>query len=187
MTLAGITDAYGKGPDHTDKMRGTAKLIVSMLRTWSGANCSGQMSPVRQLTFLLYHRLDVFLCARQASITNSSGWPSNTNPINESQSLTYSFDTASSLPFCSQEIILDMFFELFNIKPPEWHQAFLDGRRLTSEFYVLCVVFTGLTRVISVSTESNKRCSESRGRTTEQTRRSQTYRSIRCAVDISVL
>lgn len=25
-----------------------------------------------------------------------------------------------------------MFFDLFNIKPPEWHQAFIDGRRLTS-------------------------------------------------------
>ena len=27
-----------------------------------------------------------------------------------------------------------MFFDLFNIKPPEWHQAFIDGRRLTSRF-----------------------------------------------------
>ena len=43
---------------------------------------------------------------------------------------------------------MDMFFELFNIKPPEWHQAFLDGRRLTSEFHVLRVVFIGLTRAI---------------------------------------
>ncbi len=32
-----------------------------------------------------------------------------------------------------QEIILDMFFDLLNIKPPEWHRAFIDGRRLTSE------------------------------------------------------
>ena len=45
MTLAGITAAYGKGPDHTDKMRGTAKLIVAMLRTWSGTNRSSYTFP----------------------------------------------------------------------------------------------------------------------------------------------
>ena len=27
-----------------------------------------------------------------------------------------------------QEIILDMFFDLFNIKPPEFSQAFIEGR-----------------------------------------------------------
>ena len=31
----------------------------------------------------------------------------------------------------TRDIILDMFFDLLNIKPPEWHQAFIDGRRLT--------------------------------------------------------
>jgi rapamycin-insensitive companion of mTOR len=31
-----------------------------------------------------------------------------------------------------QEIILDIFFELLNIKSPEWYQTFIDGRRLTS-------------------------------------------------------
>lgn len=36
MAMAGVTDAYGKGPEHSEKMQGTAKLIVSMLRTWSG-------------------------------------------------------------------------------------------------------------------------------------------------------
>ena len=33
-----------------------------------------------------------------------------------------------------QEIILDMFFELLNLKTPEWYQTFIDGRRLTSEY-----------------------------------------------------
>lgn len=32
-----------------------------------------------------------------------------------------------------------MFFDLFNIKPPEWHQAFIDGRRLTSTIYPLSI------------------------------------------------
>ena len=27
-----------------------------------------------------------------------------------------------------------MFFDLLNIKPPEWHRAFIDGRRLTSKY-----------------------------------------------------
>ena len=31
-----------------------------------------------------------------------------------------------------QEIVLDMFFELLNIKTPDWFQSFIDGRRLTS-------------------------------------------------------
>jgi rapamycin-insensitive companion of mTOR len=30
-----------------------------------------------------------------------------------------------------------MFFDLLNIKPPEWYQTFIDGRRLTSEFFSL--------------------------------------------------
>lgn len=32
-----------------------------------------------------------------------------------------------------QEIILDMFFDLLNIKAPEWYKTFIDGRRLTSK------------------------------------------------------
>lgn len=36
-----------------------------------------------------------------------------------------------------QEIILDMFFELLNIKTPEWFQTFIDGRRLTSQLLEL--------------------------------------------------
>jgi rapamycin-insensitive companion of mTOR len=38
----------------------------------------------------------------------------------------------------TREIVLDMFFEILNIKPAEWYRAFLDGRRLTSKsFYGL--------------------------------------------------
>jgi rapamycin-insensitive companion of mTOR len=35
--LSGITDAYGKGEDHADKMKACAKIVQVMLRTWSGA------------------------------------------------------------------------------------------------------------------------------------------------------
>lgn len=36
MALSGITDAYGKGTEHVEKMRATTKIVASMLRTWSG-------------------------------------------------------------------------------------------------------------------------------------------------------
>ncbi|KAI0697900.1 Rapamycin-insensitive companion of mTOR, N-term-domain-containing protein [Cytidiella melzeri] len=92
MAMSGVTDAYGKGPDHAERMRGTTKLIVSMLRTWSGL---------------------MYFCAHDklALRTLVDGLRIPTLP--------------------TRDMILDMFFDLFNIKPPEWHQAFLDGRRLT--------------------------------------------------------
>lgn len=37
----------------------------------------------------------------------------------------------------SQEVILDMFFEILNIEVPDWGQAFMDGRRLTSEYQMV--------------------------------------------------
>ena len=38
MALSAVTDAYGKGPEHAERMRGVTKVIVSMLRTWSGSS-----------------------------------------------------------------------------------------------------------------------------------------------------
>jgi hypothetical protein len=38
----------------------------------------------------------------------------------------------SWLIYWTQEIVLDFFFDLFNIKTPKWYQTFIDGRRLTS-------------------------------------------------------
>ena len=38
MALSAITDAYGKGPDHAERMRGCTKVVQLMLRTWSGAS-----------------------------------------------------------------------------------------------------------------------------------------------------
>jgi hypothetical protein len=46
----------------------------------------------------------------------------------------------------TREIILDMFFEVLNIKPVEWYRAFLEGRRLTSGFSSI---------VLSQSTENS--------------------------------
>ena len=36
IALSGITDAYGKGVEHTEKIKGCARIVSSMLRTWSG-------------------------------------------------------------------------------------------------------------------------------------------------------
>ncbi|EPQ54453.1 hypothetical protein GLOTRDRAFT_116357 [Gloeophyllum trabeum ATCC 11539] len=92
IALSGVTDAYGKGPEHDERMRACAKIIVMLLRTWSG---------------LMYFSMGNMLAIRTI------------------------IDTLRIPSLDSREIIIDMFFDLLNIKPPEWHQTFIDGRRLT--------------------------------------------------------
>jgi len=36
MSLTALTDAYGKGPEHAERMRGCARIVQLMLWTWSG-------------------------------------------------------------------------------------------------------------------------------------------------------
>ncbi|KAI0632054.1 hypothetical protein C8Q77DRAFT_1158732 [Trametes polyzona] len=93
IALSGITDAYGRGPEHKEKMKGCSRIVSMMLRTWSGLMycCINDMAAIR----------GVIDCLRIPSLE-------------------------------TREIILDMFFDLLNIKPPEWHRAFIDGRRLTT-------------------------------------------------------
>ncbi|RDB17886.1 Target of rapamycin complex 2 subunit ste20 [Hypsizygus marmoreus] len=92
LALSAVTDAYGKGPDHADRMRGCTKIMHLMLRTWSG---------------LMYFCMDDMRAIR--SLVNTLRIPS----------------------LETRDIILDMFFDLLNIKSPEWYQTFIDGRRLT--------------------------------------------------------
>ncbi|KAJ7044185.1 Rapamycin-insensitive companion of mTOR, N-term-domain-containing protein [Mycena alexandri] len=92
MALSAVTDAYGKGPDHADRMRGCTKVIQLMLRSWSG---------------LMYFCMDNMRAIRSL------------------------IDTLRIPSLDTREIILDMFFDLLNIKTPEWYQTFIDGRRLT--------------------------------------------------------
>ncbi|KAK7048427.1 Rapamycin-insensitive companion of mTOR, N-term-domain-containing protein [Favolaschia claudopus] len=51
MAFSAVTDAYGKGPDHADRMRGCTKVIQLMLRTWSGLMyfCMDNMRAIRSL------------------------------------------------------------------------------------------------------------------------------------------
>ncbi|KAF5382569.1 hypothetical protein D9615_002880 [Tricholomella constricta] len=92
LALSAVTDSYGKGVEHADRMKSCTKVIQSMLRTWSG---------------LMYFCMDDMRAIR--SLVDTLRIPS--------------LDT--------REIILDMFFDLLNIKSPEWYQTFIDGRRLT--------------------------------------------------------
>ncbi|KAL1745112.1 Rapamycin-insensitive companion of mTOR, N-term-domain-containing protein [Schizophyllum fasciatum] len=92
IALTAITDAYGKGTEHADRMRGCAKVVQLMLRSWSGLMylCMGDMQAIKSLIEML---------------------------------------TLPSLE--TRDIILDMFFDLLNIRAPDWYQTFIDGRRLT--------------------------------------------------------
>ncbi|CAK5284163.1 unnamed protein product, partial [Mycena citricolor] len=92
MAFSAVTDAYGKGPDHADRMRGCVKVIQLMLRSWSG---------------LMYFCLDNMRAIRSL------------------------IDTIRIPSLETREIVIDMFFDLLNIKTPEWYQTFIDGRRLT--------------------------------------------------------
>ncbi|KZT18431.1 hypothetical protein NEOLEDRAFT_1125374 [Neolentinus lepideus HHB14362 ss-1] len=92
IALSGVTDAYGKGPEHDERMRACARIITLLLRTWSG---------------LMYFCMDNMRAIRTI------------------------IDTLRIPSLDSREIIIDMFFDLLNIKPPDWHQTFIDGRRLT--------------------------------------------------------
>ncbi|KAI6145691.1 Rapamycin-insensitive companion of mTOR, N-term-domain-containing protein [Pisolithus thermaeus] len=84
IALLAVTDAYGRGADHADRMRRCAKVIQLMLTN------------VERCVYSLMY----FCMEDQRAIK-------------------------------SVEIVLDMFFELLNIKPPEWYKTFIDGRRLT--------------------------------------------------------
>ncbi|KAF8578071.1 hypothetical protein K439DRAFT_1395907 [Ramaria rubella] len=90
--LSGITDAYGKGEGHAERMRACAKIVQVMLRTWSGL---------------------MYLC------------------MNDMMAVRATINTLRIPSLQTREIVLDMFFDLLNIKTPEWYQAFIAGRRLT--------------------------------------------------------
>lgn len=92
IALSAVTDAYGRGADHADRMRRCTTVIQLMLRTWSG---------------LMYFCME------------------------DQRAIKSIVDTLRIPSLDTREIVLDMFFNLLNIKPPEWYKTFIDGRRLT--------------------------------------------------------
>ncbi|KAF8918988.1 Rapamycin-insensitive companion of mTOR, N-term-domain-containing protein [Mucidula mucida] len=51
IALSPITDAYGKGPDHAERMKSSTKIIQGMLRSWSGLMyfCMADMRALRSI------------------------------------------------------------------------------------------------------------------------------------------
>ncbi|KAF9267369.1 hypothetical protein L218DRAFT_977972 [Marasmius fiardii PR-910] len=94
IALSTLTDAYGKGPEHAERMKRCVKVVQLMLRTWSGLMyfCMDDMRAIRSLV-----------------------------------------DTLRIPSLETRDIIINMFFDLFNIniKSPEWYQTFITGKRLT--------------------------------------------------------
>ncbi len=80
-----------------------------------------------------------------------------------------------------------MFFDLLNIKPPEWHQAFIDGRRLTSMSYNFSLDLIFERGRASVSQTANSLgFVEDTGGPFTTTRYPQTNRPIYCIVDFGI-
>ncbi|KAG8825817.1 hypothetical protein FRC19_010370, partial [Serendipita sp. 401] len=92
VAISNVTDAYGRGEGHVEAMKASARLVVTLLRSWIG---------------LLY------LCAHDMLAIKSL------------------VDVLRIPNMDTREIVLDMFFEVLNIKPADWYRTFLDGRRLT--------------------------------------------------------
>ncbi|KIY71243.1 hypothetical protein CYLTODRAFT_140340 [Cylindrobasidium torrendii FP15055 ss-10] len=51
IVLSAITDAYGKGIEHAERMKGSTKIVQGMLRTWSGLMyfCMEDMRALRSI------------------------------------------------------------------------------------------------------------------------------------------
>lgn len=61
MALSGVTDAYGKGSEYVDRMKACAKVITSMLRTWSGMSRAPASPGRRCVTDFIFPGL-MYLC-----------------------------------------------------------------------------------------------------------------------------
>ncbi|KZS93708.1 hypothetical protein SISNIDRAFT_454123 [Sistotremastrum niveocremeum HHB9708] len=126
IALSGITDIYKSRKEepqvNTHERSGTGtktmttqgmniSIVSSMLKSWSGLMylCMDDMSAIR-------------------SIIDTLRIPSSqsTNTIQGMAGFGESGAAADG-----REGVLDMFFGLFNIRPPKWYQEFIAGRRLT--------------------------------------------------------
>ena len=76
IALCGITDAYGKGIAHTERMRSTGKVANVILRTWSGKRF--HFFSILITVLITSCRIDVSLLERYACYTNYDQYPSNT-------------------------------------------------------------------------------------------------------------
>lgn len=117
MALSGFTDIVGSGDAYLSRLRATSKVVSLMLKSWSGI---------------------IYLCmdGRQGitSLVNSLRIPTIQMRVRRWLSLRGGPRLMKKVRLCfAQEVLLDLFFEIFRIKTPSWYLAFLDGKRLTSK------------------------------------------------------
>ena len=62
MGLSGITDAYGHGEAHMEHMKASARVVITMLRSWSGKHTFSVL-----ILILRAPRFDVFMYGRYVS------------------------------------------------------------------------------------------------------------------------
>jgi hypothetical protein len=62
MGLSGITDAYGRGETHMEHMKASARVVITMLRSWSGEHNFNVLSLISRTP-----RFGVFMYGRYAS------------------------------------------------------------------------------------------------------------------------
>lgn len=64
MGLSGITDAYGRGDAHMEHMKASARVIITMLRSWSGEHIINTSALISRIAGLMYLCMDDMLAIR---------------------------------------------------------------------------------------------------------------------------
>jgi rapamycin-insensitive companion of mTOR len=64
MGLSGITDAYGRGEVHMEHMKASARVIITMLRSWSGEYIPNILDLISCAAGLMYLCMDDMLAIR---------------------------------------------------------------------------------------------------------------------------
>ncbi|KAH6907986.1 Rapamycin-insensitive companion of mTOR, N-term-domain-containing protein [Coprinopsis sp. MPI-PUGE-AT-0042] len=103
-TISHYRDRFGNGPVCDNRMR-MANPQITATRSRTCAKVVQMM--LRTWSGLVYFCLDDMAAVRSL------------------------VDTLRIPSLETRDLILDMFFDLLNIKTPEWYQTFIDGRRLT--------------------------------------------------------
>jgi len=64
MGLSGITDAYGRGEAHMEHMKASARVVITMLRSWSGEHILNISTLSSRVAGLMYLCMDDMLAIR---------------------------------------------------------------------------------------------------------------------------
>jgi len=64
MGLSGITDAYGRGEAHMEHMKASARVVITMLRSWSGKHIRNILVLILCAPGLMYLCMDDMLAIR---------------------------------------------------------------------------------------------------------------------------